>query len=182
MNFILIALFILINNLSFAANIPKMQVKVIKVADGDTITVEWMKLTEEQKRSGFFQSKEKVRLIGVDAPEKKQPIWGEKSLQFLKNKLLNKMVSIESDVRPRDQYGRMLAYVYLDTELVNETIIKEGLGMVYTIPPNVAKVDLLTRAQEFAKTNKSGIWSSESPLAEIPSEYRKRSRKNRNRN
>jgi micrococcal nuclease len=160
----------------------RLPVKVIKVADGDTLTVELLQQTQEQKDSNFFNPKEKVRLIGIDAPEKKQGVWGIKAKDFLTTKVLGKIVELEADVTPRDQYGRMLAYVYLrpndeGTELINESLVRNGMAVVYTVPPNVSKVDQLLQAQEMAKKNKAGIWSGDSPLKEIPSDYRRKERR-----
>ncbi|MDH4468120.1 MAG: thermonuclease family protein [Bacteriovoracaceae bacterium] len=153
-----------------------ISVKVLKVSDGDTLTVELLRPEVKQNNSKFYSNKERVRLIGVDAPEKSQAVWGLKAKEYLKGKVNGKVVQLEADVRARDQYGRMLAYVYLDKELVNESLIRDGLAMVYTMPPNVSKVERLTKAQDVAKKNKLGIWGNESPLAEIPSEYRRKHR------
>lgn len=71
--------------------------RVIRVADGDTITI----LTEgkEQKR---------IRLYGIDCPEKKQP-FGQKAKQFTSNKVFGELVEVEE--KDIDRYGRTVGIV-----------------------------------------------------------------------
>jgi len=128
---------------------------VTKVSDGDTFWVE--------KADG---SREKVRLIGIDAPEsqntgdKKIGYYGKEAKNFLTKFLLNKRVRLETDVRPRDQYKRLLAYVYLeDGTFVNAHLVKNGYAKVYTVPPNVKHSDTFLKLQQEARKNKRGLWN-----------------------
>ena len=82
------------------ANAEKIDALVIKVADGDTITI-----LDEQKKT------HKVRLQGIDAPEKKQA-YGEKSKQNLSLLIYNKKVEIEFS--KYDKYGRIIGKVSLN--------------------------------------------------------------------
>lgn len=137
-------------------------VKVVEVHDGDTVSV-------------FIDNKrEKVRLIGIDAPEMAQEPWGKESKNFLKSIIndSNWEVEIEFDVEKRDQYNRLLAYLRTKNGvLINSLMLKNGYAVLYTVPPNVKYVDELRVAQKEAREKKIGIWSKNG-LKEMPSEYR----------
>ena len=150
-----------INNTSIADNnadtssISTKLYKVIRVVDGDTIVID------------YNGTEEKVRLIGVDTPESVHPDeeknteFGEKASEFSKNYLENKEITLEFDVQERDQYGRLLAYVYLDNVMYNKTLLQEGYAKIATYPPNVKYVDDFTAIQEEARNNKKGLWGYE---------------------
>lgn len=65
------------------------------------------------------------------------------------------------DMSERDPYSRLLAYVYLGDEMVNEMLIAEGLARVAVYPPNVKYVDQFRAIEKKAKSAKLGIWSIE---------------------
>lgn len=137
--------------------------KVTKVHDGDTLSVL------------IGNREEKIRLIGIDAPELGQEPWGRKAKRKLQDiiRKTDKTVRIELDVDERDKYGRLLAYLWTkDGRLVNEEMVRSGYALLYTIPPNVKYVDRLRKAQEMASKKKVGIWG-EKGLEERPSDYRK---------
>ncbi len=136
---------------------------VTKVSDGDTITIY---LTGKQGQ------KVKVRLLGIDCPEKKQKPWGPKATAFTRKLVLNKIVRLETDVRSHDRYGRLLAYVWIENKMLNEELVLNGLCLLYTIPPNVRYSDRLKQALQEAKKNKAGFWA-EGGLAITPAEFRR---------
>ena len=57
-----------------------------------------------------------------------------------------------------DRFGRTLAYVWLDGELFNERIVREGYANLSTFPPNVRYVDRFTDAQRLAREEQLGLW------------------------
>lgn len=139
-------------------------VRVIKVHDGDTVSVI------------LNGRKEKVRLIGIDAPEIKQRPWGTRARKHLEKMLTasNRTVILEFDVERRDKYGRLLCYVYsTDKNMINLQMLKHGYAVLLTISPNVRHVDEFRKAQHNAREQKLGIWGS-SGLKETPSEFRKK--------
>lgn len=129
--------------------------KVTRVVDGDTIIV------------NFNGKEERVRLIGIDTPESVHPDVsknlpeGKTAYEFTKSKLEGKEVVLEFDVQERDQYGRLLAYVYLDGVMFNKTLLEEGYARVATYPPNVKYVDEFTEIQKVARENNKGFWSND---------------------
>lgn len=91
------------------------------VVDGDTI---------------YLSSGEKVRLVGVNTPERGVTGYAA-SKNFVKKLCLNREVGINVDDRKyRDKYGRTLAVVIVDGKNLNEMLLKEGLAEVMYIPPS----------------------------------------------
>ena len=107
----------------------------------------------------------KVRLIGVDAPEsknvfkKKIGYYGKEAKAYLTKMLSGKNVKLVCDVDSLDQYGRTLAYVYLeDGTFVNADLMRNGYAMLMTIPPNVKFADEFLKLQKEARENNRGLW------------------------
>lgn len=130
---------------------------VIKIVDGDTF---W---ADNGTEKGI-----KIRLIGVDAPESRKTFkkeigyFGKEAKEYLKYLLTDKRVKLEFDVTKTDQYGRTLAYVYLeDGTFVNAELVKNGFAMVMTVPPNVKYADLFLKLQQDARENNRGLWNIE---------------------
>ncbi len=148
--------------------------RVTEIHDGDTLSI------VTKSFLGIFVKTEKVRLIGIDAPELAQEPWGKKAKNHLK-KLIKEskwQVKLEFDVQHRDKYGRILAYLWdKNGNMINYMMIRNGYTMVYTIPPNVKYVELFTEAQRLAREEKKGIWG-ENGIKEKPSDWRKQHSRN----
>jgi micrococcal nuclease len=117
---------------------------VVFVYDGDTVRIE---------------TGQKVRLLGIDAPEYNQPLGKEANL-YLRNLVLGKEVTTEYDLEKTDKYGRLLCYIFLNQVLINEDIIKHGFAKTLFIPID-AKLKYRERfitAENYAKEQKIGIW------------------------
>ncbi len=142
--------------------------RVTEVHDGDTVSIRVSSFV------GIPFKTERVRLIGIDAPELKQEPWGRHAKRHLK-KLLSEndwVVSVEFDLDRRDKYNRLLAYLWgKDGSLLNEQMISAGLATLYTVPPNVKYGDRLWRAQKIAQQHKRGIWGK-SGLRLTPEQWR----------
>ncbi|MCI0469264.1 MAG: thermonuclease family protein [Nitrospirae bacterium] len=144
------------------------KVRVTKVHDGDTISIRTSKAMP-------FKT-EKIRLIGIDAPELRQEPWGRHAKRHLK-KLISKsdwLVNIELDIQQRDKYGRLLAYVWDNRGMmINEGMIADGYAVLFTLPPNIKYTDRLIEAQNAAKSAMRGVWGKNG-LKEAPVDWRKR--------
>jgi micrococcal nuclease len=132
---------------------------VRKVFDGDTIEL---------------VNGEHVRYIGINAPEISHPDkpgepFGPEALAFNEKTVLSKQVRIQGDQEPFDQYGRRLAYVFLqDGTFVNREMVRNGLAYVlYKFPDNTYDAALLISQHEAMKAG-IGIWGN---WKEKPSEY-----------
>lgn len=148
-----------------ASSAPVLQGKVVRVSDGDTLVVQ-----VDPNRQ------EKVRLVGIDTPEMAQEPWGERAKAFTERLALGKMVRLESDVQPRDQYGRLLAYAYVGKTFINYELVRQGYAMLLTYPPNVAHVEQFTQAQKLARAEGKGIWNTRDGLDQSPRDYRRQKR------
>jgi micrococcal nuclease len=131
--------------------------KVVKVADGDTITV--LTNNKEQKR---------IRLFGIDCPEKKQD-FGQVAKQFTSAKVFGQTVEVEE--KDTDRYGRIVGIVNFGdnySECLNADLLKAGLAWVYT---HYYKGDEYFIYEANAKQNKLGLWQYKNPTP--PWEFRK---------
>jgi len=124
---------------------------VVKVIDGDTIVL---------------NNSEKVRLLGINAPEKGELYYGE-AKERLKELVLNKKVFLERDEEDRDRYGRLLRYVYLGDEMVNLKMLREGYATLYLVGERLRYERDLEEAEMEARKMRRGLWSqtSEHPCA-----------------
>jgi len=106
-------------------------------------------------------------VIGVDTPESVDPNrpdepYGEEASNFAKHYLDGATVRLAGDVEPRDRYGRMLAYVWLqDGTFWNALLAAEGYAQQLTIPPNVTYADLFRRLVGEAREHDRGLWAQE---------------------
>ena len=122
-----------------------------RVVDGDTLIV----------------GGERVRLIGMDAPESVKPdspveCYGPEASAALKRLLPRRtQVLLEYDLDRLDQYGRTLAYVWLTDppQLVNVELVREGVATVATYRPNLAHLDALQSAEDDARSHRRGLWA-----------------------
>ena len=134
--------------------------KVVSIADGDTITV----LDANKKQH-------KVRLTGIDAPEKKQA-FGAKSKARLGELVAGKDVVVEW--KENDTYGRTLGKVRQGPLDVNLQMIKDGMAWHYR---RYSKSAELSMAEAEAKAGKKGLWADPNPVP--PWEFRKLKKKKR---
>lgn len=116
---------------------------VTRVIDGDTFVLE---------------NNERVRLLGIDAPEKGQFLWKE-AKDYLTEKVKDKKVVLKPDKVERDKYGRLLRYVFIDNEFINLELIERGYAKVLIIEPNTKYALMFLEAERRARENKLGIWN-----------------------
>ncbi len=156
-------------------------VLVTRVIDGDTIELE---------------NGELVRYIGIDAPETRRRVgdqwvedpepFGQEATEMNRRWVEGRRVRLEYDVERRDRHGRLLAYVYVDGEMIpppgaspkatsrarddplsadapgggmiNAKLLDEGYAQLLTIPPNVKYVEEFRRLAAEARTQRRGLW------------------------
>ncbi|MBN1932734.1 MAG: thermonuclease family protein [Desulfobacterales bacterium] len=145
--FLFIIVFIFLYNKSLCA---ENWFNVKSVIDGDTI---------------ILSDGRHIRYIGINAPEvehneqKAQP-YGEAAKQFNKNMVFSEKVHLEFDKDRFDQYGRLLAYIFLkDGSLINAKIIAQGYAYFLGRSPNKKYDSLLLQCQRRAMSGHKGIWS-----------------------
>lgn len=132
----------------------KLTGTVINIADGDTFTL----LVNSEKI--------KVRLYGIDCPERKQDFYAV-AKTFLSEHVKGKTVSVEK--KDTDRYGRIVGIVTVDGVNVNEALLKAGLAWHYkTYDDNPAWAQL----EQQARQAKKGLWSIPNPIP--PWEWRRK--------
>lgn len=123
-------------------------VEVTSITDGDT----------------FRAGEERVRLIGIDAPETATgpECHGREATEALTRLIPpGTVVRLERDVEATDRYGRTLAYVHrLDGLHVNLALARDGHASPLTIPPNVAYEDAFAAAAAEARAAGRGLWAT----------------------
>ena len=123
-----------------------------RIIDGDTIEV---------------AGDEKVRLLGIDTPEKGQYFYKE-AKERLEEIIGGREILLEPDETDRDKYDRLLRYIFINrTELVNAMLVEEGLARVYIIPPDRKYEEGLAEAEAVARSRDLGIWK----YAGVPDVY-----------
>ena len=135
----------LLFSLSIQAEI--IEGKVVKIADGDTLTL----LTSTNQQV-------KVRLAGIDTHEKKQP-FGKRAKQTLANLAFQKQDLVE--VETKDRYGRTVGTVFVGSQNLNAELVRQGMAWVYRKYTNYQKLFAL---EADAKEAKRGLWSSNNPI------------------
>lgn len=116
----------------------------------------------------------RVRYAGINAPEiahegqpaqplPAQPFAGE-AYMFNKRLIMGNRVRVQFDQEKYDQYGRLLAYVFLlDGTFLNGVLVEKGLAIVYTTPPNVRYDQDLLTLQRRAMSERVGLWATADP-------------------
>ncbi len=142
-----IAATLLMAALSCAA--ATIQGKVVSVADGDTITV-----------LDASKVQHKIRLSGIDAPEKKQA-FGNRSKESLSDLVFAKTVTVQTD--KVDKYSRNVGKVLVDGIDVNLEQIKRGMAWHYKAfegEQPQADRQAYSGAESAAKASKRGLWAA----------------------
>jgi micrococcal nuclease len=124
-------------------------VLVKRVIDGDTIVL---------------ADGRRVRYIGINAPElgnESGPAerFGPEARDYNRKLMSGEKIRLEFDCERHDQYGRILAYVFLpDDTFVNAELVKSGNAYCVFKRPNTKYDSLLLRLQQEAMTGKAGLW------------------------
>jgi micrococcal nuclease len=126
--------------------------RVLRVVDGDTIHV----LLDGRDVT--------VRYIGIDTPETVAPgrpveAFGREASARNKELVDGKVVTLEKDVSETDRFGRLLRYVYVDGQMVNATLVREGYATSSTFPPDVKHQELFKQLEREAREAKRGLWA-----------------------
>jgi len=151
--------FALLLALAFTANAETVTGRVVGVADGDTIT-----LLDGDK------VQHKIRLAGIDAPEKKQP-FGNRSKESLSELAYDKTVTVETD--KRDKYGRQVGKVLVNRQDVNLVQVERGMAWFYRQyqrEQSPADRQSYAAAEIEARAAKLGLWRDADPMP--PWEFR----------
>jgi endonuclease YncB( thermonuclease family) len=131
--------------------------KVVAIADGDTLTV-----------VDGANTQHKIRLAGIDAPEKKQA-FGTKAREALADKVFGKTVRV--DVIDVDRYRREVGRIYLADRFINLEMVRDGFAWRYV---RYDKPGEFSAAESEAREQRRGLWADPHPVP--PWEFRRQKR------
>lgn len=143
----------------------KIEVSLAGCVDGDTVKF-------------YIQGKQQtVRLLAIDTPETKHPKkeeepYGKEASNYTCNSL-KKATKIELEYdknAKKDKYDRVLAWIFIDDVLLQESLIKKGYAKVAYLYDEYTYTDLLEKEEKQAKLNKVGMWSDGKAKKEVESE------------
>lgn len=126
-----------------------------KCIDGDTAS---LKINRQVK---------KVRFLAIDTPETKHPKkgeepYGKEASNFTCSALKEaKKITLEYENNKEDKYGRVLAWVFTDGELLQGRLVKTGLAKVAYLYDDYKYTDDLKKLENEAKKEKLRIWNDE---------------------
>lgn len=118
--------------------------QAVRVIDGDTFSL---------------STGDRVRLLGIDAPEHDRP-GGSNATDMLKKLILDKEVRLVTTADKRDAYHRLLAYVYVNGRNVNDEMIGRGYAEVRYINASDPKYRHLKSVEKQAEAGKKGLWAT----------------------
>jgi len=123
---------------------------VTRIKDGDTVEIEML--------SGVTET---VRLIGINTSESGE-CYSEEATVALATLLSDQVITMTADVSDRDQYGRLLRYLWLDRGVfVNEIMVRGGYAQARDYPPDSLYAAEIAAAQESAQADTIGIWAAD---------------------
>lgn len=143
--------------------------QIDRVVDGDTVHLKEPVLGST-----------KVRMLSMDAPEvnyqgKSQGKYGVEATDYLKKRLPEGTdVQVVLGQEKKDDYGRLLAYLEVENQDINEEMVRQGYAVPYFIYPNVDRFQAFREALQQARKEGRGIWNPDGPLEEMPFEFRLR--------
>jgi micrococcal nuclease len=118
--------------------------RCVDVFDGDTFELE---------------NGDVIRLIGIDAPELTEP-GGEIARDYLSRLILGRQVALVAGLEERDDYERLLRYVYIEDTCVNEEMIRNGYAEARYISKNDPNWSYYIQLEMEAEKRKVGLWDS----------------------
>lgn len=141
--------------------------KVVRVIDGDTYVI---------------SSGEKVRMLGIDAPEM-NTYFGNDAKLYLKHLIEGKTIRIKDDImnQDKDRYGRLLRYTYLNNQDINLRMVCDGYAIAYT-RFKFSKKSSYTHCQSTATQDKLGMWATKGAEKLFKQKKEKKKSKNKTSN
>jgi len=141
--FLIVTTFILLGFLfsQFSGKVTYEQEKanLTRVIDGDTIET----------------SIGKIRLLGINTPEKKE--LGYEQAKLFLEQFQGKEITLERTNENKDRYGRLLRYLFYNNQLINEEILSSGLAHLYVYEED-SYTSRLKKAENQARNKELGIW------------------------
>lgn len=151
-----------------ARQMQSFKARVVRVADGDTVTV--VKYGEADCGK---KCRSKIRLLGIDAPEMKMP-YGEQSKIALERLIKEANGIVTVSYRKEDRYKRIVGKLEANGKDLNLEMIRQGMAWYFAkyrkdvAPGDQAKYE---KAQNTARASRLGLWKASDPMP--PWEWRR---------
>lgn len=139
--------------LSTSLNAQTLAGEVVAIADGDTLTL-----------LDANHVQHKIRLAGIDAPERKQP-FGQRSRQMLADMVFRQQIEVLTE--KKDRYGRTIGKVIHQGRDVNLVLVSEGMAWhykQYEREQSVSDRSLYASAEKEARAQRNGLWTDPQPI------------------
>ena len=120
------------------------QAFIARVIDGDTI-----ELADGQR----------VRYLGIDTPESGE-LYADEATAKNRELVEDKVVELQRGKRDKDEYGRLLRYVYVDGIFVNAELVVRGCAKAYIFDADERYSQILVQLEQYAKMTKRGLWAA----------------------
>ena len=118
---------------------------ILRAIDGDTIST---------------AKGERIRLIGIDSPEKGEPCF-EQAKAWMAQAVEGGLVKLEFGAEPVDKYGRRLAYVFMDGNFLNIGLVEAGLAKAFPYGTNTKYAEQFAVAEQVAREQRIGcLWNA----------------------
>lgn len=119
------------------------KVLVVNVIDGDTIELD---------------DGRHVRYLGIDTPEAGEYFATEATAKN-RDLVVGKIVELQSGKIGKDEYGRLLRYVYVNGIFVNAELVAQGYAEAYIFDPDDRYSQILVQLEQYAKMRQRGLWA-----------------------
>lgn len=129
---------------AFSAAAQAFEARLSNVLDGDTVAL---------------ASGEKVRVIGINAPETHEPL-GEDATRALAALVMNQPLQIVTGPEKRDRYGRTLAYLDVAGRDAGLVLVRQGLAAAVAFPPNSTRLNQYLAVEREARSARRGLWGN----------------------
>lgn len=137
------------------ANTNNIKVTYYETVDGDTA-----KFIYEDKMIT-------CRFLAIDTPESVHPtkqvepygLEASKYTEFILENSSEILLEYDENSSKMDKYSRDLCWVWVDGELIQEKVLREGYGKLAYLYGDYKYIDFLRAAENYAKNNKLGIWN-----------------------
>lgn len=123
---------------------------VVSITDGDTLRLQFADGTVES-----------VRLIGINTPEPSECWADEAVLALTELTPVGSRVGIKADTSNRDQFDRLLRYLWVGDMSINVEMVRRGAAVSRRYPPDLAMTEQLVQAQSEAREARRGLWASD---------------------
>lgn len=100
----------------------------------------------------------RVRYLGIDTPELGE-YYADEATARNRELVEGKVVELQSGKRDKDEYGRLLRYVYVDGVFVNAELVSQGYATAYIFDPDDRYSQVLVQLEQYAKMRQGGMWA-----------------------